>query len=60
MKKTKFEVFRGKNKQWYFRLKARNGKIICVGEGYKLKRSALNGIRSIQKCASSSEVVFVE
>ncbi|MBQ9067728.1 MAG: YegP family protein, partial [Eggerthellaceae bacterium] len=35
--------------EFRFRLKAANGQVICSGEGYKAKKSCLNGIASIRK-----------
>lgn len=52
----KFEYFKRKT-QWYFRLRSRNGKVICQSEGYKRKVDCLNGIRSVQE---SEEAPFVE
>ena len=45
----KFEIKKAKNGQFYFHLKASNGEIILASETYKTKRSALNGIASVQK-----------
>lgn len=45
----KFELYKDKAGEYRFRLKAGNGEIILVGEGYKRKASALNGIESIRK-----------
>lgn len=45
----KFEVFQGKNKQYYFRLKAGNGECIMTSEGYTSKKAAMNGVASVQK-----------
>lgn len=53
----KFEVYKDKAGEFRFRLKARNGQIIAVGEGYKAKASCLNGIESIRKNAPEAEVV---
>jgi uncharacterized protein YegP (UPF0339 family) len=47
----RFETFRGKNKEWYFNLKAFNNKIIGRSEGYKRKAGVENGINSVQKNA---------
>ena len=38
----KFEVYADKAGEFRFRLKARNGEIIAVSEGYKAKNSCLN------------------
>ena len=45
----KFEMFKGKNGEFYFRLKAKNGQIILASEGYKNKAGAENSIMAIQK-----------
>ena len=47
----KFEVYKDKAGEFRFRLKARNGEIIAVGEGYKAKASCFNGIDSIKRNA---------
>jgi len=53
----KFEVYTDKAGEFRFRLKARNGEIIAVGEGYKAKASCLNGIDSIRRNAPDAAVV---
>ncbi len=54
----KFEMYADKAGEFRFRLKARNGQIIGVSEGYKAKASAVKGIESIRK-NSASDVVKV-
>lgn len=49
--KPKFEIFKGRDGQFYFRLRAANGKILCASEGYLEKSSAINGINSLRKNA---------
>ena len=56
-KHPKFEVYTDKAGEYRFRLKARNGEIIAVSEGYKAKASCLNGIESVKKNAPEAEVV---
>jgi len=51
----KFELYKDKAGEYRFRLKASNGQAILVGEGYKTKGSAENGIESIRKNAPSDE-----
>ena len=58
-KNPKFEVYVDKAGEFRFRLKAKNGQIIATGEGYKAKKSCLNGIESIRKNADS-EIVEAE
>ena len=45
----KFVVFKGKDGQDYFRLKAGNGETILSSEGYKARKSCENGIASVRK-----------
>lgn len=47
----KFVLYKGKDEQFYFRLKAGNGEIIGSSEGYKARASAENGIESVKKNA---------
>ena len=56
----KFEVYVDKAGEFRFRLKARNGEIVAVGEGYKAKASCLNGIDSIRRNAPDADVVKLE
>ena len=56
----KFEVYTDKAGEFRFRLKARNGEIIAVSEGYKAKASCLHGIESVRKNAPEAEAVDVE
>lgn len=53
----KFEVYTDKGGEFRFRLKARNGQIIATSEGYKTKKSCLNGIASVGKNAPEAPVV---
>ncbi len=52
----KFEVYTDKAGEFRFRLKAKNGQIIAVSEGYKTKKSCLNGIESVKKNAVDAKV----
>ena len=53
----KFEMYTDKAGEYRFRLKARNGEIIAVSEGYKAKASCENGIESVKKNAAEAETV---
>ena len=57
VKHPKFEVYQDKAGEFRVRLKARNGEIILASEGYKEKKSCLNGIESVKKNAPDAEVV---
>jgi hypothetical protein len=56
----KFEVYKDKAGEYRFRLKARNGEIIAVSEGYKTKKSCMNGIESVRKNAPDAPTVVEE
>ena len=56
-KSPKYEVYTDTAGETRFRLKAGNGQIIAVSEGYKAKKSALNGIDSIRRNAPDAEIV---
>ena len=56
-KHPKFEVYKDKAGEFRFRLKATNGQIIAVGEGYKALAGCMNGIESVKKNAADSSVV---
>ena len=55
----KFELYTDKKGEYRFRLKAGNGQVIAIGEGYTTKAAALNGIESIRKNAPDAPVVEV-
>lgn len=59
VKHPKFEVYVDKAGEYRFRLKASNGQIIATGEGYKVKKSCLNGINSVKKNAPDAKIVNV-
>ena len=60
LKNPKFEVYTDKAGEFRFRLKARNGQIVAVGEGYKSMKNCLNGIASIGKNAPEAPVAMEE
>lgn len=46
----KFEIYQGADGQWYWRLVARNGRIVADGcEGYKQKRSVIAACNKIDR-----------
>ncbi|MBQ1501924.1 MAG: YegP family protein [Firmicutes bacterium] len=56
-KNPKFEVYADKKGEFRFRLKAKNGQIIAVSEGYKALASCMNGIKSVKKNAAGAKIV---
>lgn len=53
----KFVITKDKKGEYRFSLKAGNGEIIAISEGYAAKASALNGIESVRKNAADAVVV---
>ena len=60
VKHPKFEIYTDKSGEFRFRLKATNGEIIAVSEGYKALTSCKNGIESVKKNAPEAEVKMEE
>ena len=56
----KFEVYTDKKGEYRFRLKAKNGQIIAVSEGYAKKARCLNGIESVLKNVVDAPVELPE
>ena len=56
----KFEIYVDKRGELRFRLKATNGQIVAVGEGYTTMKACQNGIASIKKNAPDSPVTEEE
>ena len=56
-KNPKFEVYTDKAGEFRFRLKATNGQVIAVSEGYKAMASCENGIASVKKNAPDADIV---
>ena len=59
LKHPKFEVYLDRAGEFRFRLKATNGQIIAIGEGYKAKASCFNGIDSIKRNAPDAPIVRI-
>lgn len=70
---VKIEIFRSPNKgrfiegvfhefkgDWFFRVKAGNGKIVAQSEGYKKIQGALKGIKSLRLGIDDAEVVVLK
>ncbi len=53
----KFELYTDKSGEYRFRLKAGNGEVIAISEGYSSKSAALNGIDAVRRNAADAEVV---
>lgn len=56
VKHPKFEIYEDKAGEFRFRLKAKNGEVIAVSEGYKAKASCINGIESVKENAPEAEI----
>lgn len=60
VKHPKFELYEDNAGEFRFRLKAANGEVIAVSEGYKAKAGCKNGIESVVKNAPEADVVEAE
>ena len=59
-KHPKFEIYTDKAGEFRFRLKATNGQIIAVSEGYMAMAGCKNGIESVKQNATEAAVVVEE
>ena len=57
VKNPKFEIYSDKAGEFRFRLKAKNGQVIAVSEGYTSKANCKNGIESVKKNSVNSPVI---
>lgn len=56
-KMPQFEVYKGKNGRWYWRLMSRNGRIIADGgQGYIRKEGAIKGLQVVKSLAYHASV----
>ena len=51
----KYELYQDRGGEYRFRLKARNGKIVAVSEGYTSKAACMSGIDSVRNNAADAE-----
>lgn len=57
--KMKFELYKGKDDQFRWRLKAGNGAVLATaGQGYKAAADARHGIELLQKAGTDDKVKF--
>ncbi len=55
MSDPKFQIYKGNDEQFYFRLRARNGEVILASEGYSSEAGCQNGIESVKENAVRDE-----
>jgi hypothetical protein len=60
MDNPKFQVFKGKDDHFYFRLRAANGEVICSSQGYTTKQSCWNGIEAVRLVAANCRIEELE
>lgn len=54
---NQYEIFKGEDKQWYWRLVAKNGKIVCQSEGYKRRSQAIKTAERMPELADTTAIV---
>ncbi|MCD4733270.1 DUF1508 domain-containing protein [bacterium] len=54
---AKFQVFKGKNGEFYWRMRANNGQVVATGgEGYKAKSDCLHGIELVKTLGPDAKI----
>jgi uncharacterized protein YegP (UPF0339 family) len=56
---SRFEVFQGHDGQWYYRLRARNSRVVGPSEGYTRKQDAIHGARDHRRAARWARIVVL-
>jgi uncharacterized protein YegP (UPF0339 family) len=54
---NQYEVFKGNDKQWYWRLVAKNNKIVAQSEGYKRRSQAIKAAQRMPEIAKTTAIV---
>ena len=55
--RTQYEIFKGKDSQWYWRLVAANDKIVAQSEGYTRRGSAIRAAERMPELADTTAIV---
>lgn len=55
----RFEIYRGADDQFRWRLKSANGEIVATGESFATKEAAMASIDSIRRVAVDAELMVV-
>ncbi len=53
----KFVIYQDKNKNYYYKLKTANNRLLCVGEIYKSKDQCLKAVESVKRIAKDSTIL---
>lgn len=60
---SKIEIYLGESSPdgaYRWRLRARNGRVIAIGEGYKTRSGAVAGAKAMQRAAATARWVFLD
>ena len=57
--KPRIEIYRGRDGDWYARVRAANARIVWSTEGYKRRAGALNAVAFVQDFAKGLPVVHL-
>lgn len=53
----KYELYKDRKRQYHYRLRARNGKLIAEGGGHGDKNLCLQGIESVRRNAAKAKII---
>lgn len=54
----KYQVYQDRAGEYRFRLKARNGQIVAVSEGYTSHKACMDGVESVRRNAPDAETII--
>lgn len=53
---AQYQIFKGSDNQWYWRLVAKNGETVCSSEGYKRRSSAIKACQRMPELAQTTAI----
>lgn len=53
----KYELYKDRKRQYHYRLRARNGKVIATGGGHGDKNLCIQGIESVRRNAAKAKII---
>lgn len=56
---SQYQIFKGEDAQWYWRLVGKNGETVCSSEGFTRRASAVKAAKRMPELAKTEVIVTV-
>lgn len=53
---SQYQIFKGQDDQWYWRLIAKNSETVCVSEGFKRRAGAIRAAKKMPELAQTTVI----